>query len=108
MQGHKSWGNFRERQLCEVRRILFPRTRVNKGIKKGRSPAGPRPFLLQAISSYLDVCALGTALAMVLLLDRAATAALTGLCGARTFAKGSGLRCERSSRSAKGHAKRQH
>src|SRR5215208_997779 len=67
-----------------------------------------RPFLLQAISSYLDVCALGTALAMVLLLDRAATAALTGLCGARTLLKGSGLRCERSSRSAKGHAQRQH
>jgi hypothetical protein len=48
------------------------------------------------------------ALAMVLILDLAATAALTGLCGARTLAKGSALRCERSSRSAKGHAKRQH
>jgi hypothetical protein len=63
---------------------------------------------LQAISSYLDICALGTALAMVLILDLTATAALTGLCGARALAKGSGLRCERSSRSAKGHAKRQH
>src|SRR5215208_6553025 len=67
-----------------------------------------RPFLVQAISSYLDVCALGTALAMVLVLDLAAPAALTGLCGARAFAKGGALRRERSSRSAKGHAKRQH
>jgi hypothetical protein len=29
---------------CEVRRIPLPRTSVNKGNKKGRSPAGPRPL----------------------------------------------------------------
>jgi hypothetical protein len=48
------------------------------------------------------------ALAMVLLLDLAATTALTGLCGARSLRKGFALRRKRSSRSAKGHAKRQH
>ena len=48
------------------------------------------------------------ALAMVLILDLAATTALTGLCGARALTKGSALRRKRSSRSAKGHAKRQH
>src|SRR5215208_4419309 len=92
----------------ELPRIPIPRTPVNKGKRKGRELLHSPALFLQAISSYLDVCALGMALAMVLVLDLAATAALAGLCGARTLTKGSGLRCERSSRSAKGHAKRQH
>jgi hypothetical protein len=48
------------------------------------------------------------ALAMVLILDLAATAAFTGLHGTRTLRKGFALRRKRSSRSAKGHAERQH
>src|SRR5215203_4416071 len=35
--------NFRERLIGEVRRIPIPRTRVNKGLKKGQSLHGPWP-----------------------------------------------------------------
>jgi hypothetical protein len=39
--------NFRERALCEVRRIPIPRNRVNKGKKrKGPSHIGLQPFRL--------------------------------------------------------------
>src|SRR5215211_697582 len=34
MRGYKAWRNFRESPKGEVRRILIPRTPVNKGIKK--------------------------------------------------------------------------
>jgi len=45
---------------------------------------------------------------VVLILDRAPTAALASPRDARTLTKGSALRCERSSRNAKGDAQRQH
>ena len=35
--------NFVEIVIGEVRRILLPRTRVNKGNEDGRSPLGPQP-----------------------------------------------------------------
>jgi hypothetical protein len=34
--------NFRECPKGEVRRILIPRTSVNKGIRKGKGTVGPR------------------------------------------------------------------
>src|ERR671921_225260 len=37
--------NFRELRYGEVRRIILPRTSVNKGIKKGRAPKEPDPRL---------------------------------------------------------------
>ena len=35
--------------LCELPRILVLRTCVNRGMKKGRSPVGPRPESLPSI-----------------------------------------------------------
>jgi len=48
------------------------------------------------------------ALAVVLLFDLAATATFTGLRQTYTLLKGGGLRRERSSGNAEGHAQRQH
>src|SRR5215204_6616211 len=45
--------------LGEVRRISLPRTRVNKGMRKGRDPAGPRPFSFSSASLLAHQLVLG-------------------------------------------------
>jgi hypothetical protein len=39
-----AWGHFMQDRESELRRIPIPRTRVNTGHKKGRSPVRPRPY----------------------------------------------------------------
>jgi hypothetical protein len=43
--------NLREIRLSEVRRISLPRTPMNKGKKKDRTPRSSGPFLLLAVPS---------------------------------------------------------
>src|SRR5215208_351253 len=51
--------NFRELRQREVPRISLPRTRVNKGMRKGRDPAAPRPFSLSSASLLAHQLVLG-------------------------------------------------
>src|SRR5215212_7742288 len=44
VKGYKGWHNFREHLRGEVRRTPIPRTPVNKGKRKGRSPVGLAPY----------------------------------------------------------------
>jgi hypothetical protein len=68
----------------------------------------PGPPTLVRPWFYLEVCTVRVARAVVLLLDRAATATLTSLRQTHTLLKGRALRCERSSRNAERHGQRQH
>src|SRR5215211_1866727 len=45
--------------LGEVRRINLPRPRVNEGMRKGRDPAGPRPFSFSSASLLAHQLLLG-------------------------------------------------
>src|SRR5215208_561469 len=54
VKGYKGWRNFGESPKGEVRRIPIPRTRVNKGMRKGRGCSKPRPFLCVKLPTFLD------------------------------------------------------
>src|SRR5215210_7472381 len=43
----------------QLRRIHLPRTRVNKGVRKGRDPIGPRPFSLSSVALLAHQLVLG-------------------------------------------------
>src|SRR5215216_2275857 len=59
----RSAASWRHRRVLEMPSAIFqtvsPRTRVNKGKRKGRDPAGPRPFSLSSVSLLASQLLLG-------------------------------------------------